>query len=39
MQDDYCGDLDWTIKRYGFIVHKENCPYRKERSYHQGDPP
>lgn len=35
LADDYCGDLTWTVRKWGLIAHKENCPYRKE-AYHQG---
>jgi hypothetical protein len=27
----YCGELEWTIRTYGRVTHKENCPWRTER--------
>ena len=33
-----CGDLSWTVKRWGVLVHKEACPSRTT-PYHQGNPP
>ena len=35
---DYCGNLQWTIDKWGVVVHKEACPHRTEK-YHQGNPP
>jgi hypothetical protein len=26
----YCGDLMWTARLYGRIVHKHSCPHRRE---------
>lgn len=33
----YCGLLDWTIKQYGRVTHKEACPNRTD-PWHQGAP-
>lgn len=27
---DYCGDLGWTVRKYGRITHKEACPHRTD---------
>jgi hypothetical protein len=35
---DYCGDLDWTIRQYGTLVHKAACPHRAA-PYSQTTPP
>lgn len=34
----YCGDLEWTVRQYGRLTHKEACPYRKD-SWSQTYPP
>jgi hypothetical protein len=26
----YCGLLDWTVRRYGRVTHKEGCPARTD---------
>ena len=33
----YCGNLGWTVERYGRVTHKQNCPHRAD-VWHQGDP-
>ena len=33
----YCGNLGWTVERYGRVTHKQNCPHRTD-VWHQGDP-
>lgn len=33
----YCGDLDWTVEKYGRVTHKEGCPMRRD-PWHQGNP-
>lgn len=33
----YCGWLDWTVRAYGRVTHKESCPQRTD-PWHQGDP-
>jgi hypothetical protein len=39
-QCSYCGDLTWTLKKYGRLVHKQLCPNRSMvDDYHQGDLP
>ena len=35
---NYCGSLQWTVKKYGFEVHKQMCPNRTN-PYHQGNLP
>lgn len=27
---DYCGFLDWTVRQYGRVTHKEDCPHRTD---------
>jgi hypothetical protein len=34
---DYCGDLGWTVERYGRVTHKQGCPHRTD-PWHQGEP-
>jgi hypothetical protein len=34
---DYCGDLDWTVRKYGRVHHKEACPHRTQ-TYSQTHP-
>lgn len=33
----YCGDLSWTFKQFGLLVHKHACPHR-EQPYCQSHP-
>jgi hypothetical protein len=38
---DYCGDLEWTVTKYGRVTHKEACPHRSEpwsQTYPQREP-
>lgn len=35
----YCGDLSWTVRRYGFRVHKAECPHRPAADWSQSEPP
>ena len=32
---DFCGNLDWTLRGYGEILHKHNCPQRRTRNCQQ----
>lgn len=27
---DYCGDVGWTVERYGRVTHKRQCPHRRD---------
>lgn len=38
MRCTFCGDLSWTILKYGQVIHKHMCPDRIGE-FHQGNTP